>query len=51
MKELDQAPRKQLLTFDGGESIGNPCEAQAYHGFNGIEPQVVKQIATWILAK
>ena len=51
MKELDLAPRKQLLTFDGGESIGNPCEAQAYHGFNGIEPQVVKQIATWILAK
>jgi dienelactone hydrolase len=41
-------PRKELITFDGGISTGDPCEARAYHGFNGIEGDVVQRIATWI---
>lgn len=33
---LTATPRKELRVFDGGISVGNPCEARAYHGFNGI---------------
>jgi pimeloyl-ACP methyl ester carboxylesterase len=51
MAKLDNAPRKQLLSFRGGRSQGDPCEAFAYHGFNGLEPAVVGQIAAWMLAR
>jgi len=51
MSKLGGAPKRQLLSFKGGESSGDPCEAFAYHGFNGIEREVVPQIAAWILAK
>jgi dienelactone hydrolase len=49
MDKLTAAPRKELLTFEGGKNQGNPCEAMAYHGFNGIEQQVVTKIAEWII--
>jgi dienelactone hydrolase len=48
MNKLTAAPRKELLTFEGGQSKGDPCEGMAYHGFNGIEQQVVSRIAEWI---
>jgi len=48
MDKLTAAPRKELLTFEGGRSEGDPCEAMAYHGFNGIEEDVVAKIAQWI---
>ncbi len=51
MAKLANAPRSQLLSFKGGENKGDPCEAFAYHGFNGLELEVVRQIAVWILAK
>lgn len=51
MERLRQVPRKELLAFKGGENRGNPCEAFAYHGFNGIECEVVAQTARWILTK
>lgn len=51
MAKLEQAPRKQLLSFTGGISRGDPCEAFAHHGFNGQEAEVVKQISAWILAQ
>lgn len=51
MEKLDGAPRKQLLSFKGGENRGDPCEAMAYHGFNGLEREVVAQTAAWMLAK
>jgi hypothetical protein len=50
MSRLDKAPKRQLLAFKGGTSRGDPCEAFAYHGFNGIERDVVEQIAAWITA-
>jgi hypothetical protein len=50
MDKLGNAPRKQLLPMTGGQSRGDPCEAFAYHGYNGLEQDVVKQIAAWILA-
>ena len=48
MDKLTAVPRKELLTFEGGRDQGDPCEAMAYHGFNGIEQEVVKKIAEWI---
>ena len=51
MGKLDNAPRKQLLAFEGGVSTGDPCGAYAHHGYNGLEPEVARQIAAWIAAK
>ncbi|MPM16373.1 hypothetical protein SDC9_62752 [bioreactor metagenome] len=51
MNKLGNAPRKELLSFKGGQNTGDPCEAFAYHGFNGLEAEVVKQTVDWILAK
>ena len=48
MRKLDHVPRKELLAISGGESRGDPCEAMAYHGFNGIERDVVRQIGAWM---
>jgi len=50
MGKLGNAPKSRLLSFKGGENIGDPCEALAYHGFNGLERSVVEQTAAWILA-
>jgi hypothetical protein len=51
MGKLTAVSRKELLTFDGGRSQGDPCEAMAYHGYNGIEQKVVEAIAEWIMRK
>ena len=51
MEKLVNAPRSKLLSFKGGESKGDPCEAFSHHGFNGLEAEVVRQTAAWILAK
>lgn len=51
MDKLANVPRKQLLTIQGGLSRGDPCEAMAYHGFNGVEREVVEQTVAWILAQ
>lgn len=50
MDKLTAAPRKELLTFEGG-SVRNPdsCEAFTHHGYLGIEPDVVAKIAAWIV--
>jgi len=48
MKKLGATPRHELITFKGGKDKGYPCEAFAYHGFNGIENEVVSRIAEWI---
>lgn len=49
MKKLTRAKKTELLTFEGGMNRGDPCEALAYHGFNGLDADVVGRIATWIL--
>ncbi|HXA48633.1 MAG TPA: hypothetical protein VNW52_13440 [Burkholderiaceae bacterium] len=39
-----------LIVMEGGVSTGDPCEAAAYHGYNGIESETVNRIKTWIRA-
>lgn len=46
MEKFKNSPRKLLMTFTGGQNRGDPCEAFAYHGFNGLESDVVQKIAT-----
>ncbi len=50
MNKLAGLPKQQLLAFTGGQNRGDPCAAMAYHGFNGLEREVVGQIAGWLLA-
>ncbi|MPZ45716.1 MAG: alpha/beta hydrolase [Betaproteobacteria bacterium] len=49
MEKLASNPRKELMTFTGGANQGDPCQARAYHGFNGLEREVVEKIAAWML--
>jgi len=51
MKKMTVVPRQELLTFEGGKTQGDVCEAMAYHGFNGIEQEVVTKISEWIIRK
>ena len=51
MSALTHSPRKQLLVFNGGLNTGDPCEAFAHHGFNGLESDVVGRIAAWVTAR
>lgn len=51
MKKLEKSPRTELVTMQGGETRGDPCEAFAHHGYNGIEKEVVTKMAAWIEAK
>lgn len=51
MDRLNALPRKELVVFEGGINIGDPCGARAWHGFNGIEREVVGRIAAWITAR
>jgi pimeloyl-ACP methyl ester carboxylesterase len=50
MGRLRGAPRKDLIVVEGGTPEGDPCEARAYHGFNGIEETVVASSGKWMLA-
>ncbi len=46
--KLKHLKKTATLVFDGGNSAGDACEARAYHGYNGIESDVVAKIAAWI---
>lgn len=49
MDGLRNSPKTELVAFDGGGPVkGDPCEPWHYHGFVGIEPEVVARIAGWI---
>jgi pimeloyl-ACP methyl ester carboxylesterase len=52
MTGLKGAPKLELIAFKGGGPVrGDPCLAFHYHGFVGIEEQVVRRIADWIKAQ
>jgi hypothetical protein len=42
------ASKKDWKEFTGGGSVGNVCDAFAHHGYNGIEDDVVRNIAAFI---
>jgi dienelactone hydrolase len=51
MSKFTAASKKKMLPIQGGQTRGDPCEAWSYHGFNGVEQNVVTQIANWITVK
>jgi hypothetical protein len=51
MSKLAAVPRKELIAFRGGENQGDPCGALAYHGYNGLEREVVARIVAWMRAQ
>jgi alpha-beta hydrolase superfamily lysophospholipase len=40
-----------VVFLDGPEGSGDPCEAQAAHGFFGIDGTVVSTVSNWIKAR
>jgi dienelactone hydrolase len=50
MNKLAKPPKADLIAFTGGQSKGDPCGSMAYHGFNGLEAEVVSKITSWMLA-
>ena len=39
--------RAKAAWLDGGEEVGEPCEAKGHHGFAGIDPKVVETVAAF----
>ena len=50
MDALSSVEVKEFKGFSGGRSPGKPCKGKSYHGFMGIEDEVVKSITDWIKA-
>lgn len=49
IKRLKNAPiKKEVYVKGGANPTGNPCEALHWHGFIGIEKEVVDLISAWI---
>lgn len=42
--------RVRVVWMGGGVTVGNPCQARAYHGFNGLDGQVVATVAQFALS-
>ena len=40
--------KAKLVWLDGGEDGGDPCEAQSYHGFLGIDQKVVDVVSAFV---
>lgn len=50
-RALKNAPKRGFRIFEGGEPARSaPCEPFSAHGFVGLDAQVVKAIADWIIA-
>jgi hypothetical protein len=48
-KMLNDDIKKEYKVFEGGEDKGlNPCKAMSYHGYLGIEKEVINYISDWI---
>jgi hypothetical protein len=39
--------KAKVTWLDGGEEVGNPCEAKGHHGFAGIDPKVVEAVSAF----
>lgn len=49
--DIETAHRKygtELIVMEGGASVGHLCQAQAHHGFYGIERETMEEIRKWV---
>jgi dienelactone hydrolase len=49
MHKLTAAASKEMLAIEGGQTKGDPCNAFGYHGYNGVEEEVVSKISEWVV--
>lgn len=48
-RQLKAAPRVDILTLSGGaQPKSDPCDAAHYHGFWGLDAEVVRSITGWL---
>jgi len=47
--EFKMVKSKEIISYSGGKNVGHECRAKSYHGFNGLENVVVKDMSNWIL--
>ena len=45
---LTKAANVDVAMLSGGRTQGDPCEAMSYHGYLGIDGDVVKAVTTWL---
>jgi len=50
LNKLTAVTVKEFKGFSGGSTKGNECRGKSYHGYMGIEKQVVQSIVDWIKA-
>jgi pimeloyl-ACP methyl ester carboxylesterase len=50
-KLLTGAKKVDIKFLKGGSAKGEPCEARHYHGFEGIDGEVVRTITDWLKAQ
>jgi pimeloyl-ACP methyl ester carboxylesterase len=49
-KLLTGAKKVDIKFLNGGTARGDPCESRHYHGFEGIDGEVVRTITDWLKA-
>jgi dienelactone hydrolase len=47
-KLLTSAKKVDISFLSGGSAVGDPCEANHYHGFRGLDAEVVRVITEWL---
>jgi pimeloyl-ACP methyl ester carboxylesterase len=45
---LTEAASVDVVMLSGGRTQGDPCEAMSYHGYLGIDGDVVKAVTAWL---
>lgn len=51
-RKLKNASLVELKSFKGGTAVDqNPCRGLSYHGFYGIEDEVIRAITNWIAVR
>jgi len=49
MHKLTATTSTDMIAIEGGQTKGDPCNAFGYHGYNGVEEDVVSKISEWVL--
>lgn len=49
-KLLTASPKVDVRLLSGGSAAGDPCEARHYHGFQGLDAEVVRITTDWLKA-
>jgi pimeloyl-ACP methyl ester carboxylesterase len=50
LASMPRSPRKEVIVVQSSQLQSDPCEALSPHGYLGIEADVVKRMAEWIVA-